>query len=254
MLLSLFQKKSPDINPARAPTLPEGLRVYAVGDIHGRDDLFAALLDQIEADNAVRPPADCALILLGDLVDRGPSSAAVIDRAIALKVRWPAFHWLTGNHEEVFAKALAGDLSALKFFCRIGGEETILSYGIDPADYARMTYEELSGALKAAVPAAHRDFLATGEELIILGDYAFVHAGLRPGVPINAQKPSDLRWIREPFLSALDHFGRFVVHGHTITSAVDERPNRLGIDTGAYATGKLTAVAIEGVERWYLTT
>ncbi|SEH18270.1 serine/threonine protein phosphatase 1 [Sphingopyxis sp. YR583] len=254
MFRSLFRNKKPDTHSVRPPVLPEGMRVYAIGDIHGRDDLFAELLDLIEADKAARPGADCALILLGDLVDRGPSSAAVIDRAIVQRDRWSAFHWLTGNHEEVFVKALTGDLSALKFFSRIGGEETILSYGIDEANYARMTYEELSVALIAAVPAAHREFLAAGEELIILGDYVFVHAGVRPGVSLKSQKPADLRWIREPFLSAGEDFGGFVVHGHTITSTVDERPNRLGIDTGAYASGKLTAAAFEGAERWYLST
>lgn len=254
MFASLFSKKSRDVVSAPPPRLPEGLRIYAVGDIHGRDDLFAELMDKIEADKTARSHPNCGLILLGDLIDRGPSSATVIERAIRLRRDWPVFHWLVGNHEEVFVKALSGDLAALKFFCRIGGEETILSYGIDHATYSRLTYEELLVMLERAVPTAHRDFLAAGEEMVLLGDYGFVHAGLRPGVALDSQKPSDLRWIREPFLSADDDFGRFIVHGHTITQTVDERANRLGIDTGAYASGILTAVVIENDERRYLTT
>lgn len=254
MFSFLFSKKNRDVVSVPPPRLPEGLRIYAVGDIHGRDDLFAELMDKIEADKTARPHPNCGLILLGDLIDRGPSSATVIERAIRLRRDWPVFHWLVGNHEEVFIKALSGDVAALKFFCRIGGEETILSYGIDHATYSRMTYEELLVVLEQAVPAAHRDFLAAGEEMVLLGDYGFVHAGLRPGVALDSQKPSDLRWIREPFLSADGDFGRFIVHGHTITQTVDERANRLGIDTGAYASGVLTAVAIENDERRFLTT
>lgn len=254
MFSSLFSKKNRDVVSAHPPRLPDGLRIYAVGDIHGRDDLFAELIGKIEADKIARPHPNCGLILLGDLIDRGPSSAAVIERAIALRRDWRIFHWLIGNHEEVFIQSLDGDLAALKFFCRIGGDETILSYGIDRAAYSRMTYEELLEVLLRAVPPVHRDFLAAGEEMVLLGDYGFVHAGLRPGVPLDCQRSSDLRWIREPFLSAADDFGRFIVHGHTITDRVDERNNRLGIDTGAYASGILTAVVIENETRRYLTT
>lgn len=252
MLKSLLQKFA--ASPSRPPpSVPPGERVYAVGDIHGCDQLFAALLDKIDTDDRARGPADTVIVLLGDLVDRGPASAAVVERAYAL-AQQRRVRLLTANHEEVFLKALDGDLEALRFFCRIGGEETIWSYGIAPADYAEMTYEALLPALQAAVPAHHRAMLAAAEDMVQIGDYLFVHAGVRPGVDLAAQKQADLRWIRQDFLHDKRWHGAMIVHGHTITEAVDDHPNRLGIDTGAYASGRLTAVGLEGAERWFLAT
>lgn len=235
------------------PAIPEGQRVYAIGDIHGRDDLFAALIDQIESDDGARGNADTTIILLGDLIDRGPASAAVVERAHALAQRRKV-RLLTANHEEVFMKVLGGSLDGLRFFCRIGGEETIWSYGIKGDAYRAMSFEELLPALQAAVPDHHRAMLGAADEFVQIGDYLFVHAGIKPGVEFAAQKASDLRWIREPFLDDPRWHGAMVIHGHTITQAVDEQPNRIGIDTGAYASGKLTAIGLDGTDRWYLTT
>ena len=139
-------------------------------------------------------------------------------------------------------------------FARNGGRETALSYGIDETDYDAADFAGLQRLLAAALPPAHRDLLSRMEETVVLGDYAFVHAGIRPGVALEKQKGSDLRWIRDKFLDFTEAHDKFIVHGHTIFATPDEQSNRLGIDTGAYATGRLTAVALEGDRRWFLQT
>jgi len=234
--------------------IPDGQRVYAIGDIHGRLDLLDSLMALIESDDAERGSADTQIIFLGDLVDRGPHSAGVVERSIEVARARPGTRFLTGNHEEVFLKALAGDEKALRLFCRIGGRETILSYGIPADQYAQLDFEELAAELQQIVPAHHRDFLATFEDLIEIGDYAFVHAGVRPEVPLFEQQASDLRWIRDVFLNHRAPLERIIVHGHTITAEIETRPNRIGIDTGAYASGKLSALGLEGDMRWILST
>nr|WP_327196890.1 MULTISPECIES: metallophosphoesterase family protein [unclassified Sphingopyxis] len=233
-------------------TLPPGVLVYAVGDIHGRDDLFAQLLDRIDRDRGERPHEQCILILLGDLVDRGPDSNQVVERALSLSSRFDRVHHLIGNHEECMLGALTGDISALRYFSRIGGDATIRSYINDDTRYGDASFEELAELFPAHVPAAHIAFLKRGEDMVRYGDYAFVHAGVRPGVPLESQKPSDLRWIRDDFLSTSTDFGALVVHGHTISDQVEMRPNRIGIDTGAYCSGALTALGLEGTDRWVL--
>ena len=239
---------------ATAPTLPPGRRVYAIGDIHGRLDLLDDLLAMVGMDDAARPRAKLTLIFLGDLVDRGPDSAAVVDRLIALKRSAPDTRFLLGNHEEVMLLALEGDREALKLFERIGGRETMLSYGLPPAMLDRADFDELGALLGRCVPREHVDFLSAFEDYIVMGDYAFVHAGVRPGTPVDAQKPSDLRWIRREFLEHRGLLDKVVVHGHTIAEEVECRPHRIGIDTGAYYTGRLTALGLEGDQRWMIQT
>lgn len=231
---------------ARADRLPDGQRVYAIGDIHGRLDLLDLLLDRIEHDDAAQAPAHTSFIFLGDLVDRGPDSAGVVDRLRRLAAADRRFRFLAGNHEEVFLAALAGDVGATKLFCRIGGRETVLSYGISAQDYEGFDHAELSAALGRVVPTEHRDFLENFEDAIELGDYLFVHAGIRPGRPIGEQQTADLRWIRQTFLDHRGRLGKRIVHGHTISSDVEFRTHRIGIDTGAYLTGVLTALVLEG--------
>jgi serine/threonine protein phosphatase 1 len=247
-LLNLVRRTQP-----RAEQVPEGVRVYAIGDIHGRLDLLDALLARIDEDDAERGPARTELIFLGDLVDRGPESAGVVERVMQLggtgKVRY-----LMGNHEEVFLRAVEGDMRALRFLLRIGGRETLLSYGISAEEYRELDFDELLPLLKEMVPPAHVAFLSAFESWIEIGDYLFVHAGLRPGVALEEQKASDLCWIRDDFLNHRDSFGKMVVHGHSITEDIDVRSNRIGIDTGAFATGRLTAIGLEGEERWFLST
>lgn len=247
----MFKKLRKVIRPeARAASIPDAMRLYVIGDIHGRLDLLDALLERIDADDAERPPLEPRLIFLGDLIDRGPDSAGVIDRAMTIARVAPQTRFLMGNHEEVFLKVLGGDLAALKFFCRIGGRETILSYGLSVADYDRLDYEALMAVVLDIVPPAHRQFLMQFHDMVEIGDYVFVHAGIRPDRTLADQKPADLRWIREPFLGSSARHEKIVLHGHTITSEVEVRPNRIGIDTGAYVTGKLTALGFEG-DRWW---
>lgn len=230
------------------------MRIYAIGDIHGRLDLFEALLARIDADNAGRPPADVRLILLGDLIDRGPSSAGVIEKAMLLKRSSPAVSILMGNHEEVFLRAIEGDVRATRLLVRVGGRATLISYGFSEQEYQDLDYDGLTAQLAERVPAGHVAFIAKFEDVIELGDYVFVHAGIRPGVELAEQRVSDLRWIREEFLRHDGSHGCVIVHGHSISEEVDQRPNRIGIDTGAFASGRLTAIALEGGERWFLQT
>ncbi|NNM75620.1 serine/threonine protein phosphatase [Sphingomonas sp. ID1715] len=237
--------------PAR---IPDGLRIYAIGDIHGRLDLLDALMFRIEADERARSAARTQIVFLGDLIDRGPQSAGVVQRALEIAESGRSARFLMGNHEEVFLKALGGSLEALRFFVKIGGRATILSYGFNEAEYEALDYPELLDALIARVPPEHVAFLQGFEDRIAVGDYLFVHAGIRPRVPVEEQTGSDLRWIRSEFLDFRGTHGPIVVHGHTITEDVEERPNRIGIDTGAFASGRLTALGLEGGERWYLST
>lgn len=237
-----------------AARVPDGMRVYAIGDIHGRLDLFEALLAQIDADNAHRPPADVRLILLGDLIDRGPASAGVVEKAMLLRRSSTAVSMLMGNHEEVFLRAIEGDVRATRLLVRVGGRATLLSYGFTDQEYQDLDFEGLTARLAERIPAAHVAFISSFEDVIQHGDYAFVHAGIRPGVGLAEQRVSDLRWIREEFLRHDGSHGCVVIHGHSISEDVDQRPNRIGIDTGAFASGRLTAIALEGAERWFLQT
>lgn len=249
-LLNLVSRRQ-----TRALKMPDGVRVYAVGDIHGRLDLLDELLATIGRDDGARGAgARSQLIFLGDLIDRGPESRGVVERLMALAQSGARVRFLMGNHEEVFLRALAGDSRALRFLARIGGRETLLSYGISEDDYNSHDYGELARLAAEKVPAAHLAFLGGFEKWIEMGDYLFVHAGLRPGIALEDQSMSDLCWIRDDFLRHRDSFGKMVVHGHSITEDIDLRSNRIGIDTGAFASGRLTAIGLEGEERWFLST
>lgn len=247
-LINLFAGK--DAAPAAA--VPPGQRVYAVGDVHGRADLFAALAEAIEADNAARGPADSLVILLGDLVDRGPDSAGVLRQAREWQQR-RALRVLMGNHEEMFLGSFENP-EILRQFLRHGGRETLLSYPIDPATYAAATLGETQKLMREAVPAEDIAFMQAMEGMVRVGDYLFVHAGIRPGVPLEQQRGADLRWIREPFITSRDDLGCTVVYGHTIYDRPELAASRIGIDTGAYDTGRLTALGLEGTSRWLIET
>jgi serine/threonine protein phosphatase 1 len=236
---------------AAAPAVPPGERVYAIGDIHGRLDLFSEMIERIEEDDARRGPASTTVVLLGDLIDRGPDSAGVIDAARAWAQRRP-LRVLAGNHEEMFLKSF-DKAETLRHFLRFGGRETLLSYPIGLAEYQSLSLEELQQRMPQIVPAEHVAYLESLEDSVTIGDYLFVHAGIRPGVPLADQSQSDLRWIREMFIEDSRDHGCIVVHGHTICDDVEEMPNRIGIDTGAYKSGRLTCLALEGDQRWYIT-
>jgi serine/threonine protein phosphatase 1 len=232
---------------ATAPAIPAGQRVYAIGDVHGRADLMRLMIDRIEADDAARSPAQTTVILLGDLVDRGPDSAGVI----ALARDWGTrrqVRYLMGNHEEMFLQARSNP-EVLRHFLRYGGRATLLSYPIAREEYDRASLEQVQALMHARVPAADYAFMEAMEALIEIGDYVFVHAGIRPGVPLDQQAVSDLRWIRSEFLDSEEPRGFAVVHGHTITPEPEILVRRIGIDTGAFASGRLTAIALEGTAR-----
>lgn len=234
----------------RNPSVPAGERVYAVGDIHGRIDLFDRLIARIDEDDARRGRAHTQIVLLGDLVDRGMDSAAVVARAR----EWARRREVTiiqGNHEEMLL-ASRNDLDALRGFLKFGGMETMVSYGVDPRALAGADIETVQRLLNAAIPPEDIAFLEGFRKMAQVGDYLFVHAGIRPDTPLEHQLGQDCRWIREPFLSHKGDFGVCVIHGHTITRAPDVCANRIGIDTGAFCHGTLTAIGLEGTERWFL--
>jgi serine/threonine protein phosphatase 1 len=243
-LSQLFRSPAPAADVARAP---EGQRWYVIGDIHGRCDLFEALAAAIDADDLVREQADTIVVLLGDLVDRGPDSAGVIALARAWQQR-RAVRVLAGNHEEMFLESFE-DVEMLRHFLRHGGRETVLSYGLDRPSYDALSLEGLQAEMARIVPAADREFLAAAEEWIEVGDYLLVHAGVNPTLPLAEQRRSDLLWIRNRFLDHPDPFSHVVVHGHTIFDTIEDTGTRIGIDTGAYRTGRLTALVLEGSAR-----
>lgn len=234
--------------------VPPGVRIYAIGDVHGRVDLLRELLVMIGEDNAARAETDVQLIFLGDLIDRGPASADVVNLAMGIGSNLKSTRFLIGNHEEVFLRLLDGDVGLFNFFNKIGGHETMLSYGISEDQIQSLDDDELLRALQAQVPPEHIGFIKSFEDIVLIGDYAFVHAGVRPGVALADQQAVDLHWIREPFLTHREPLERIVIHGHSITEHIDERANRIGIDTGAYYTNRLTAIGLEGGDRWYLST
>lgn len=233
-----------------APCVPKGTRYYVVGDIHGRLDLFDALIHAIEKDDKKRDDADTRIILLGDLVDRGPDSAGVIARTRKWQKKRNV-RVLAGNHEEMFLQSFE-KVDVLRHFLKHGGRETIMSYGISRKQFNALTLDELFAALPNLVPQKDREFLAGFEEMIIAGDYLFVHAGIDPGAPVDAQKRSDLLWIRDRFLDHEGPLEKVVVHGHTIFDKVMDCGNRIGIDTGAFRSGVLTALVLEGKRRGVL--
>ncbi len=248
MLGNLFRSKR---NKA-LPQVAAGERIYAIGDVHGRLDRLNDLLDQIATDDDGRGPARTTLVFLGDFVDRGPDSRGVVDRLLAIAGSGADCVFLMGNHEEVLLRARDGDRGALSLFDQIGGRDTLLSYGVDARTYDHCTLADLQELIGASVPTAHLDFLRELRSHYVSGDYMFVHAGIRPGVELEEQKPVEMRWIRDEFLRHKGDFGRVVVHGHTISNDIEIRDNRIGIDVGAYRTGRLAAIGLEGVDRWFL--
>lgn len=240
---------------ARAePRGKSGSRAYAVGDVHGCRDLLDDLLAKIEADVAARPVGEAFLVFVGDLIDRGPDSRGVIERLRTYdhpRLR-PIF--LAGNHEEYFLQIMSGATGKLDAWLTYGGKECVESYGLSAEHLTVLPEGEAMLELRRAVPNSHRRFLKSFADTFRFGDYLFVHAGIRPGIALDQQTHADLRWIREPFLEDGGDHGFVVVHGHTIVDEVEERTNRIGIDTGAYRSGVLTALVIDGAERRLLST
>jgi serine/threonine protein phosphatase 1 len=242
----LLRRKSP---PQFA--VPEGVRVYAVGDVHGCLGHLDRLLDLIDGDLA-----GCALtsrlVLLGDLVDRGPDSAGVIDRLIERELPTDGVDCIMGNHEEVMLDCLAGRVELFDSWLRYGGVQTLESYGLSVAGILSPTFD-VRIELERAIPPRHVQFLQSMKDYVRIGDYLFVHAGIRPDVPLDRQSGRDLRWIRQGFLDDTTDHAMMVVHGHTIVQEVDFRPNRIAVDTGCYVSGQLSALVLEARKTRVLT-
>lgn len=224
------------------------MRLYAIGDVHGCDALLAQVHAKIAADLATWPVADHRIIHLGDFIDRGPESAAVIGRLVELTAQDERVLCLRGNHEAMFLDFLADPIDAGQTFLRNGGVATLASYGV-PLDGGFSSMRDLIGLVYTvleALPVAHRQFIARLPFSFRFGDFFFCHAGIKPGVALEAQDSHDLTWMREPFLSSKADFGAVVIHGHTPAEAPEIHPNRINIDTGAVICGKLTCLAIEG--------
>ena len=234
------------------PRTPRGYRAYAIGDVHGRLDLLDRMLELVEADLAQHPARRALLLFLGDIIDRGPSSAQAIERL--RNYRHPGLRpvFLMGNHEEVLLRLLNGERGILDSWLRFGGTECLASYGVEARSVKALPERDALKLIRQAVPDAHRKFIADWADTLRFGDYLFVHAGIRPAIDLSMQSQSDLRWIRHPFLDDDSDHGFVIVHGHTINETVVERPNRIGIDTGAYRTGVLTALVLEGENRRFL--
>lgn len=229
--------------PAGA-TLPEGLRIYAIGDVHGRFDLLEELTAAIGRELRESRPARTVEIFLGDYIDRGPRSREVVAWLTAAPPLADERICLMGNHEELLLEAL-DDVSAVSNWLFNGGGETLMSY-LAVESGAPQVAGDVHAALVRALPETHRAFVAALPRTVSFGRYLFVHAGVRPKIPLSAQDPHDLVWIREPFLSFEADFGWIVIHGHTPVAHPDIRPNRINIDTGAVFTGRLTCLVLEG--------
>ena len=236
-------------------TVPAGVRIYAIGDIHGRSDLLQRLHEMILNDAATRGWARNQVIYLGDYIDRGPDSRGVMALAMHDNLPGMAKLHLRGNHEAMLLDFLENPYSGSAWL-NIGGDAVLHEYGIAaPSEFSQP--EKLAHAAKLLVEAmlpSELAFLQNLKPCHRAGGYFFTHAGVRPGVPLDMQNMNDLIWIRGPFLSHMSDFGAVIVHGHTICNAVEVKHNRIGIDTGAHATGILTCLVLEANKRWLLQT
>ena len=243
-LQSLFSWLLPDKELSHEyPPAPDGMVIYAIGDIHGRVDLLEMLGTRIDRDADRERPKEIIEIYLGDYIDRGPNSSRVIDWLLKRQQDRNVL-FLRGNHELVLEEFLAKE-STLKDWHQIGGFETLASYGVDYVLlHDNYNETEIRREFAARFPPEHRQFLNGLATTIDLGAYFFVHAGVRPGVRLDEQAESDCLWIRDEFLEHEDDFGHIVVHGHSPVLAPELLPNRINLDTAAYATGRLSCLKI----------
>lgn len=235
------------------PKIPNGRRIYAIGDVHGSANLLNCLIDRILADSAERGRQQGTLIILGDFIDRGSQSLEIVQGLYAQR-ELKNLIVLLGNHEAAMISAYRGDQKAIEFWLKFGGIETLQSFGVDVAAIDMEQIHSVTGMLQRHVPFEIINWMETLPTSYRAGDYLFVHAGIRPGVHLRRQRSADLLWIRDAFLDSEENHGVVVVHGHSPTGHVDFRSNRIGIDTGAYESGILSAIGLEGEERWVIDT
>lgn len=253
MKLPRLFKAKPESRAEIVPAIPAGLRIYAIGDIHGQLALLDRLHDEIASDAAAAPDLASSVIYLGDYVDRGLHSREIIDRLLMGGPKGCGAIHLKGNHEQAVLDFL-DDPTFGMHWANFGGLETLYSYGIqDAAGLSKP--EDFMGAadlFARLIPPAHLRFFKSVQLTATVGDYFFVHAGVKPGVPLDQQSEEDLIWIREEFLESDADFGKIIVHGHTPEPEPVVKNNRIGIDTGAYMTGVLSCVVLEGTTRRFL--
>lgn len=243
------------VNPfkRRPRASPEPQRVYAIGDIHGRLDLLVAMIARIQADALARSVVSTRIVVLGDFIDRGPDSARIVELLMRLQAE-PNVVVLKGNHEAALVDALAGDFTMLDLWLSHGGLATLRSFGMatEPVDMDDSV--QLLRLARERVPPPVRAWLARLPTSTRFGPYYLVHAGVKPGVDLDRQLDESRLWITDEFTGSTRDHGAVIVHGHTVVeSGVVIAPNRIGVDTGAYRTGRLSAVGLEGTDIWTLT-
>ena len=237
----------------KKPSTASHQRIYTVGDIHGRADLLARLLAMIEEDAMKYPKRNKKLIFLGDYIDRGLESKAVIDRLLQPFAKGLAPVFLRGNHDDYLLSYLKGDLGIMSYWSNLGGTATLASYGVNLFGAGNKADKAHHGFVQK-LPAAHKAFFRDTLLSVSFGDYYFVHAGVRPHVPLAKQKAEDKMTIRGDFLFSDYVFESIIVHGHTIKPEPEIKPNRIGLDTGAFATGHLTCLVLDGTTKKFLIT
>jgi serine/threonine protein phosphatase 1 len=250
-MLRWLKSRGVGVGEQRTFSVPPGLRLYVIGDVHGRADLLAEAAARIERDLVSQPKVETATIFLGDYVDRGPASRDVLARLSSGEFPTEIVP-LRGNHELMLEQFLLYPETGASWR-QNGGLETLHSYGVDLGDLRAGRYQDVAEGFRKALPPAHLDFVQETRLSLEVGDYYFCHAGVRPGVSLASQSEEDLLWIREPFLSSLDPFEKIVVHGHTPVIEPEIRPNRINLDTGAYITGRLTCLVLEEDCRRFLS-
>lgn len=238
----------------RPPRVADGRRVYAIGDVHGRADLLRRMFHKIDLDRSANPCASVVEVMVGDYIDRGHRSREVIEMMIE-RTRDHGLCALLGNHESMMIEAIDRP-ERLPFWVENGGWDTLLSYGVDlsPKRLSLIGAQEANIRILEAIPEDHLTFLRRLPACYVCDDYVFVHAGIRPGVPLRLQAREDMIWIGKEFLTASGDLGGMVVHGHTPVERPEFKSNRINIDTGAYLTGRLTCLVLEGVKQSILQT
>jgi serine/threonine protein phosphatase 1 len=241
----MWWKPSYILSKSSAARIADGVRIYAIGDVHGCSSLLERLLDLIQSHVAAFPSRRPILVFLGDYIDRGPASCQVIDRLILLQNHQEVI-FLKGNHESYLIESLKNPTMLPRWF-QYGGLETLQSYGLAPRSHFDLKEQEsVASALSLALNRhGHREFFDHLKISFVCEDFYFVHAGVRPGIPLDQQSEEDLLWIRDEFLHHKGEHGKIVVHGHTPVPEAEVCTNRINIDTGAYATGRLTCLIIE---------